>query len=74
MDTKQGKSNEPFKITGDWTVQSKQLKEKYPTLTDDDLKLEKGKENDMLKRVESRLNKGRQEVQNIIRKGQPAAL
>jgi hypothetical protein len=74
MDTKQGKSNEPFKITGDWAAQSKALREKYPSLTEADVKLEAGKDNEMLKRVEARLNKGRQEVQNIIRKGQPSAL
>jgi hypothetical protein len=72
MDTKQNKNTEPFKLTGDWAVQSKALQEKYPFLTEADLKLEAGKENEMLKRVEARLNKSRQEVQNIIRKGQPS--
>jgi hypothetical protein len=69
MNTNQTPEN--FKITGDWTVQSKQLKEKYSQLTDADLKFEPGKENDLLKRVETRLNKKREEVINIIKKGQP---
>ncbi|WP_236978265.1 general stress protein CsbD [Membranihabitans maritimus] len=63
---------ENFKITGNWTDQSKKLKEKYSQLTDEDLKFENGKENDLFKRVESRLKKGRQEVINIIKKVQPS--
>jgi len=67
----QNKANESFKITGDWNKQSKQLKEKYAQLTDSDLKFETGKENDLFKRVETRLGKNREEVVNIIRKVQP---
>lgn len=55
-----------YKITGDWNNQSKQLKEKYSQLTDADLKFEIGKEDDLLKRVETRLNKKREEVISII--------
>ena len=72
MEKSQNKANESFKITGDWSKQSKQLKEKYPQLTDTDLKFETGKENDLFKRVETRLNKNREEVVNIIKKVQPA--
>ncbi|WP_018629332.1 hypothetical protein [Niabella aurantiaca] len=66
-------SNENFKMIGDWTSQSKTLKEKYPLLVDADLKFEKGKENDLLTRVGTRLNKKRDEVINILRKVQPSA-
>ncbi|MCF3107544.1 hypothetical protein LL912_02015 [Niabella sp. CC-SYL272] len=66
-------SNENFKMIGDWTSQSKTLKEKYPILVDADLKFEKGKENDLLARVGTRLNKKRDEVINILRKVQPSA-
>lgn len=66
-------SNENFKMIGDWTSQSKTLKEKYPLLVDADLKFEKGKENDLLARVGTRLNKKRDEVINILRKVQPSA-
>ena len=68
MDT--NKNNETFKITGNWDVQSKQLKEKFSQLTDADLKFETGKENELLSRVETRLNKKRDEVINIIKKTQ----
>lgn len=71
MATETSKTPEAFKITGDWKVQSKLLKEKFSQLTDSDLKFETGKENELLGRVQSRLNKDREEVINIIKKGQP---
>ena len=67
------RGNESFKITGDWNLQSRILKEKFPQLTDADLRFEQGKDEDMLGRVVTRLNKKREEVINIIRKGQPSA-
>jgi uncharacterized protein YjbJ (UPF0337 family) len=68
MNTPESKGTEGFKITGNWEVKSKQLKEKYPQLTDADLKFETGKENELLGRVEHRLNKKREEVINILNK------
>lgn len=70
MKTEQAKNDGSFKITGNWEAQSKQLKEKFSQLTDADLKFETGKETELLTRVEFRLNKKRDEVINIIRKGQ----
>lgn len=70
MDLNQKRSNDDFKITGNWATQSKQLKTKYSQLTDSDLKFEPGKENELLVRVESRLGKRRDEVINIINKNQ----
>lgn len=71
MDTTQNKKGDTFKVTGNWAAQSKQLKENYSQLTDADLKFEIGKENELLSRVETRLNKQREEVINIIKKVQP---
>ena len=71
MENSKNKSPEAFKITGNWKKQAQELKGKYSQLTDDDLKFETGKENDLLKRVETRLNKDREDVINIIKKGQP---
>ena len=62
------KKTESFKISGNWTKQAEQLKEKFNQLTDSDLKFEPGKENELLQRVETRLNKKRDEVINIINK------
>lgn len=71
MNTSNIRKNEDFKIVGDWTSQSKLLKEKYPALVDADLKFEKGKEDELLNRVQTRLNKKREEVINILKKVQP---
>ena len=74
MDTAQNKNDNTFKVTGDWAAQSKQLKVKFSQLTDADLKFETGKENELLSRVETRLNKKREEVINIIKNVQPVKL
>jgi len=62
MEPTQKKSTEAFRISGNWSAQSKQLKEKYPQLTDADLKFEVGKEEELLTRLQTRLYKNRQEV------------
>ena len=74
MDTTQNKGNEPFKITGNWNNQSKQLKEKYPQLTDSDLKFEAGKEQELLRRLETKLNKKPEDVISLIKKVQSEKL
>lgn len=67
----QNQNSKDFKITGNWDEQSSDLKEKYAQLTDEDLEFEPGKEDELISRVETRLNKDREEVINILRKGQP---
>ncbi|WP_126651656.1 hypothetical protein [Chryseobacterium aureum] len=67
MNANHNNGNPSFKIPKDWNLQSKQLKEKFSTLTDYDLKLEEGKEKEMLERIGSRLRKNREEVINIIK-------
>lgn len=69
--TKDQKPAEAFKMTGDWKEQSRKLKFRYAFLTDEDLKFEPGKENDLLKRIETRLDKKRDEVIKIIKRVQP---
>lgn len=67
MDPEKNAEPAVFKIIGDWGVQSKSLKAKFMHLTDGDLQFEVGKENEMLKRMESRLYITRDEVITIIR-------
>lgn len=67
MNITQEQLSEEFKINGDWYTQSKILREKFVQLTDADLKFEPGKENELLKRVETKLNKKREEVIAIIK-------
>jgi len=71
MENSKNKSTEDFKITGNWENQAKILKNKFMWLTDADLKFEAGKENELLERIGKRLNKKREELINIIKKGQP---
>ena len=67
MDTTQKKPTDTFKITGNWDAQSKKLKERYTQLTDADLKFEPGKENDLVTRLQTRLNLSREEVIEAIK-------
>jgi hypothetical protein len=46
------------------------LKDKYPQLTDADLKFESGKEDEMIGRLEKRLHKNHEEVIQILNKMQ----
>ena len=70
METTQVKKDETFKITGNWSEQSKQMKSKFPQLTDSDLKFEPGKESELLSRLETKLEKSHEEVIDIIKNGQ----
>ncbi|MFA0963343.1 general stress protein CsbD [Roseivirga sp. BDSF3-8] len=70
--TKTDKKSEEFKMNGNWDKQSNQLKDKYPQLNDEDLKYHEGKENELIDRISTKLNKDRPEVVNILRKVQPA--
>ena len=64
------KSNELFKFSGNWDKQSKALKTKYPKLTSEDVKFESGKELELIKRLELKLDKDRNEVVGILKSNQ----
>ena len=49
-----------------WTEQKVKLKAKFSTLTDDDLKYEEGKKNEMLTKVQTKLGKSKEEFEKII--------
>lgn len=51
-----------------WKETSEKLKEQFAQLTDIDLVYEKGKETDLLGRIETRLHKKRTEVVDLINK------
>lgn len=68
MDTNHNQGNGAFKITGNWKMLSKELKEKFSLLTDSDLKFEEGKETELLGKIGYRLSKTREEVINIIKR------
>lgn len=50
-----------------WNELQIKLKQKFPELTDNDLYLEVGKEQDMLRMVEYKLGKTKQELNDIIK-------
>jgi len=59
-----------FKVVGNWDEQSNALKKEFSELTDADLEFETGKEFELLTRIETRLNKKRDAVIKILKKGQ----
>ncbi len=63
------KATEEFKITGNWAEQAKALKAKFPKLTDADLKFETGKEAQLITRLTTALDKKKEEVITLIKKG-----
>ncbi|WP_341905815.1 hypothetical protein [Fluviicola taffensis] len=65
-DSNSNREGKPFEITGNWGKQSTQLKQQHPELTDTDLKFEPGKENELLDKIGTKLNKSRDEVIDII--------
>ena len=68
MNKSKKKSMIPFKITGDWNAQAASLKKRFEKLTDNDLRFETGKENELISRLETRLNKKREVVLHLLRK------
>jgi hypothetical protein len=68
MNTSDNKPDKSFKITGNWNVQSKHLKAKFPELTDEDLLFEHEKDGEVLQRIGARLNKTQEEVISMIKK------
>lgn len=57
-----------LEIKGNWNEAAGKLKQQYANLTDDDLLLVKGKEEELLGRLQKRLGKTKEEVQKIISK------
>ena len=57
----------PFTIKGNWNDHVKKLQAQFPKLTDADLEFTEGKEEDLLKRMETRLAKKRDEVLGILK-------
>ena len=57
---------EDFRIS-DWESKSKLLRRRYPQLTPSDLSFENDDENNLLERIQQRLNKKRAEVIEIIK-------
>ncbi|HNP47288.1 MAG TPA: CsbD family protein [Bacteroidia bacterium] len=53
-------------VKGNWNEQKGKLKQKFATLTDNDLMFEEGKKDEMLGKLQIKLGKTKEELQNII--------
>lgn len=51
---------------GNWNELKGKFKQKYADLTDDDLLYEEGKEDELLGKIQKKLGKTRQEVENEV--------
>ncbi|MBK6861886.1 MAG: CsbD family protein [Saprospiraceae bacterium] len=51
---------------GNWNEQKGKLKQKYATLTDNDLIFEEGKKDEMMGKLQKILGKTKEELHNII--------
>jgi uncharacterized protein YjbJ (UPF0337 family) len=56
----------PAPVKEKWNEQVSKLKAKFPTLTDADLKFEEGKKEEMLKRLQAKLGKTKEELELIF--------
>jgi uncharacterized protein YjbJ (UPF0337 family) len=53
-------------IKGDWNELKGKLKQKFAILTDDDLLLEEGKEDELYGRLQQRLGKTKEELHTLV--------
>ena len=53
-------------LKGNWNQTKGRLKQKFALLTDNDLMLVTGREEEMLGRLQSRLGKTKEEIQKLI--------
>jgi uncharacterized protein YjbJ (UPF0337 family) len=53
-------------IKGNWNEQKGKLKQKFASLTDNDLLFAEGKKDEMLGRLQIKLGKSKEELQKII--------
>lgn len=55
-----------LEIKGNWNILKGKLKEQYASLTDDDLLYIKGKEEELLGRIQRRIGRTKREVRELI--------
>ncbi|MBN1926564.1 MAG: CsbD family protein [Prolixibacteraceae bacterium] len=53
-------------LQGNWNEQKGKLKQKFATLTDNDLLFAEGKKDEMLGRLQVKLGKSKEELNNLI--------
>ncbi len=56
-----------MELRGNWNEMKGKLKQKYAELTDDDLKYEEGREDELLGRLQQKLGKTDREIREALR-------
>lgn len=56
-----------LEIKGDWNIIKGKLKQKWATLTDDDLQFVEGKNDELLGRIQKRTGESREAVEKVIK-------
>lgn len=56
----------PLEIKGDWNIIKGQLKQKWATLTDDDLDSIQGQKDELLGRIQKRTGESREAVEAFV--------
>ena len=59
-------------LKGDWNITKGKLKQKWASLTDDDLQFVQGKEEELLGRIQKRTGQTRGEVEKALRDVDPS--
>jgi uncharacterized protein YjbJ (UPF0337 family) len=57
-----------LKLKGDWNVIKGKLRQQFANLTDEDLLFIKGKEEELLGRLQRKIGKTKQEIRNLLAK------
>jgi uncharacterized protein YjbJ (UPF0337 family) len=57
-----------FTMKGNWNEIAGKLKQQFANLTDDDLLFKRGKEKELLGRLQQKLGKTKEELRNLIAK------
>ena len=55
-----------LEIKGDWNITKGKLKQKWAKLTDDDLQYVKGKNDELLGRIQKRTGETREAIEKVI--------
>ncbi len=56
-----------LEIKGDWNITKGKLKQKWAALTDDDLQYAKGKQDELIGRIQKRTDETREAVEKAIK-------
>lgn len=55
-------NSQEFKLRGNWNELKGKIKQQYADLTDDDLKYEEGKDDELVGRIQKKIGKTKEEV------------